>query len=327
MGPDSSVLVLGAVFLTVLLLIEGLYYLIRDLRRGRERSAINRRLRMLAAGGSGKDVMVSLLRHPVREGWMARITEAFPPARALEALLARAGSLVTVEKMMLRMIVSALVVGVLLERVAALHWATAAAAAMMLAWVSPVLVLRLLATHRTKRFSVQLADAVEMIARSLRAGHPVPTAIGLVADEMPDPIGSEFGLVYDEMTYGKDLREALDDLAKRVPVSDLLYMVLAVRIQYGTGGNLADVLGSLGKLIRERGRLMAKIRALSAEGRASALVLSLLPVAVIGLILLMSPEYYADVADHPGFQKAMGTAAALVIGGVLVMRRIVNFRI
>lgn len=327
MGLDPSVLVLGAVFLTVLLLAEGLYYLIRDLRRGRERNAINRRLRMLAAGGSGQDVMVSLLRRPARQGWMARITGSFAPAVALEAMLARAGSLVSVEKTMLHMALSAVVIAVLLHQIAFLHWAVATASAAALAVILPVLVLRSLAKRRAKRFSVQLADAVEMIARSLRAGHPVPTAIGLVADEMPDPIGSEFGLVYDEMTYGKDLREALDDLAKRVPVSDLLYMVLAVRIQYGTGGNLADVLGSLGRLIRERGRLMAKIQALSAEGRASALVLSLLPLAVIGLVLLLSPNYYAEVSDNPGFQKAMGTAGALIIGGIVVMRRIVNFRI
>lgn len=327
MGLDPKILVLGAVFLTVLLLVEGLYYLIRDLRRGNERNAVNRRLRMLAAGKNGQQVMVSLLRRPAREGWMAKLVEGFGPAMALESLLARAGSLVPVEKLILRMFGAAVILWVLLDQVATLHWAVAAACSALMAGILPLLVLRSLAARRAKKFSHQLADAVEMIARSLRAGHPVPTAIGLVANEMPDPVGSEFGLVYDEMTYGKDLREALDDLAKRVPVSDLLYMVLAVRIQYGTGGNLAEVLGALGRLIRERSRLVSKIRALSAEGRASALVLSLLPLAVVGLVLLLSPDYYNDVADHPGFHKAMGTAAALVVGGILVMRKMVNFRI
>ena len=137
----------------------------------------------------------------------------------------------------------------------------------------PYLVLRIMRGRRQKTFGAQFPDALDMIVRSLRAGHPVPIAITMVAREMKDPIGSEFGIVADEITYGNDLETALRNLYFRIGQDDLPLFVTAVAIQGSTGGNLGEILENLSRVIRERFKMRRKIRALAAEGRASALIL------------------------------------------------------
>jgi len=182
-----------------------------------------------------------------------------------------------------------------------------------------------MARRRGRRLQDQLVDAIEIMVRALRAGHPVAAAIALVASEMPDPIGSEFGIAADEMTYGLDLRDALSNLSARIPLDDLRFLVVAARVQYGTGGNLAEVLASLAEVLRARALAEGKAQALSAEGRLSAWVLSLLPVAVALLVHLFNPNYYRDVADDPVFPLCMATGAGSLILGILVMRHMVRF--
>ena len=133
-----------------------------------------------------------------------------------------------------------------------------------------VLVLQYLRGRRQKKFGAQFPDAIDIIVRSLRAGHPVPIAITMVAREMPDPIGSEFGIVTDEITYGADLETAMRNLYFRVGTDDLPLFVTAVAIQGSTGGNLGEILENLSAVIRQRFKMRRKIRALAAEGRASA---------------------------------------------------------
>ncbi len=148
----------------------------------------------------------------------------------------------------------------------------------------PPLVLRFLRNRRQKKFGAQFPDAIDMIVRSLRAGHPVPIAITMVGKEMPDPIGSEFGIVSDEMTYGSDLETAMRNLYFRVGTDDLPLFVTAVAIQRSTGGNLGEILENLSSVIRDRFKMRRKIRALAAEGRASALILSSLPIGMFAII-------------------------------------------
>jgi tight adherence protein B len=161
----------------------------------------------------------------------------------------------------------------------------------------------------------------------MKAGHPVPTALGLVAREMPDPIGTEFGLAVDEMTYGLNLDEALLNMGRRVGSPDLKFMVVAVMIQLEVGGNLAEVLSGLSRIIRERFRMRAKARALSAEGRFSAWVLTLLPFVMMLIISAMRPGYYSEVMDDPIFWPAFGGGFALMAVGSVVMYKLVNFRV
>jgi tight adherence protein B len=193
--------------------------------------------------------------------------------------------------------------------------------------VLPILVLRFLRSRRQKAFGAQFPDGLDMIVRSLRAGHPVPVAISMVAREMRDPIGSEFGIVADEITYGADLEAGLRSLYFRVGQDDLPLFVTAVAIQGTTGGNLGEILQNLSTVIRERFKMRRKIRALAAEARASALILSSLPILMFAVINFVTPEFYASVWDEDVTKKALGLAGSWMLLGNFIMYRLVNFRI
>src|SRR5437588_9202327 len=139
------------------------------------------------------------------------------------------------------------------------------------------------------------ADARDMIVSSMRAGHHVPIASTVIARELKDPIGSEFGIVADEITYGADLESALRNLYFRLGQDDLPLFVTAVAIQGSTGGNLGEILENLSSVIRDRFKMRRKIRALASEGRASALILSSLPIMMFLIIQFVAPDFYASV--------------------------------
>jgi tight adherence protein B len=166
-----------------------------------------------------------------------------------------------------------------------------------------------------------------MIVRSLRAGHPVPIAIAMVSREMKDPIGSEFGIVSDEITYGADLETAMRNLYFRVGQDDLPLFVTAVAIQGSTGGNLGEILENLSGVIRQRFKMRRKIRALAAEGRASALILSSLPIAIFLIIQFIAPEFYRSVWHQELTKLGLIAAGIWMSIGNLIMWRMVNFRI
>ncbi len=191
----------------------------------------------------------------------------------------------------------------------------------------PFLVLRFLRKRRQKAFGAQFPDALDMIVRSLRAGHPVPIAISMVAREMRDPIGSEFGIIADEITYGADLESGLRNLYFRVGQDDLPLFVTAVAIQGTTGGNLGEILQNLSTVIRERFKMRRKIRALASEARASALILSSLPICIFAMVQIVTPEFYASVWDVPLTKQALAMAGAWMMVGNFIMYRLVNFRI
>ena len=175
----------------------------------------------------------------------------------------------------------------------------AGAAALFFATVLPYMVLRWLRSRRQGKFAGQFPDALDIIVRSLRAGHPVPVAVNMVGREMGDPIGSEFGIVTDEITYGADLETAMRNLYARIGSDDLPLFVTAVAIQGSTGGNLGEILQNLSGVIRQRFKMRRKIRALAAEGRASAMILSALPIGMFFIILWLVPDFYGSVWDVP----------------------------
>lgn len=191
----------------------------------------------------------------------------------------------------------------------------------------PYLFLRVLRSRRQKAFGAQFPDALDMIVRSLRAGHPVPIAISMVAREMQDPIGSEFGIVADELTYGADLETGLRNLYFRVGQDDLPLFVTAVAIQGTTGGNLGEILQNLSTVIRDRFKMRRKIRALASEARASALILSSLPIGIFFVIQFVSPDFYASVWDVPLTKRALALAGCWMMVGNFIMYRLVNFRV
>ncbi|MBF0335714.1 MAG: type II secretion system F family protein [Alphaproteobacteria bacterium] len=323
---DPILFLYGAVFLMVLLMVEGAWFLLQDLRGQTGQSRVNRRLRMLAAGTEAREVMRTLRRKPAAKGGLEALLREVTPLGALDRLIQGAGWSVPTNRMAAAMALAAVAAfvgmyyGVRVDMARALLFA-------LTPLVAPPLILAMAARRRLRAFARQLPEAIEMVVRSLRAGHPVATAIAMVAREMPDPIGSEFGLAYDEMTYGLDLREALDNLALRVPVDELRYLVVAVRIQFGTGGNLAEVLSGLSRVIRDRERMHGRIKALSAEGKLSAMILIALPFVVVGAVAVFSPGYYLAVKDDPLFLPLIGSGLGSMVLGAVMMNRMVGFRV
>jgi tight adherence protein B len=183
--------------------------------------------------------------------------------------------------------------------------------------------------QRSKRifaFSEQLPDAIDVIVRGVRVGLPFSSAVALVAREMPDPVGTEFGMLSDEIAFGLDVRTALENLHRRVGQDDLLFLTVAVGIQTQTGGNLGEILARLSRLMRNRATMRLKIRALSAEGRASAYALSAFPFILLFVLNILSPTYYGSIRSNPIMEPAIYIGLFLLIAGNIIIYRMVNFK-
>lgn len=192
--------------------------------------------------------------------------------------------------------------------------------------LAPLLVLKLLVKKRRKKAVTQLPDALDVIVRSLAAGHPVPVAMGLVGREMPDPIGSEFGVASDEITYGASISNAVQRLADRVGHEDFDLFSAMIRLQERTGGNLAELLRKSAETIRERQKMRLKIKAASAEGRMSAMILNIAPIALFGLINVSAPDFYGEVKGNPIMTYATYGIITWMVIGNLVMKKMINFK-
>ncbi len=195
------------------------------------------------------------------------------------------------------------------------------------AGILPLIVLMISRRKRLRAFEAQLPDAIDIMVRGLRAGHPLPVSIAMVGREMPDPIGSEFGMTADELTYGLDLEASMSNLSARVGLEDLVLLVLAITIQSQTGGNLSEILSNLVNVLRGRSKMRRKIKSVTAEGRASAVILSALPFLVFGAIFFVSPDFYGKVWHEPIVPKVLAMAVAWMLIGNFIMFRMVNFRI
>jgi len=195
------------------------------------------------------------------------------------------------------------------------------------AGLSIVIFLAMVRRKRIARFSEQLPDSIDVIVRGVRSGYPFTTALGLVGKEMSDPIGTEFGMTTDEITFGSDIGTALDNLFYRVGHEDLLYLTMSLKIQNQTGGSLAEILSRLARLLRERAMLRLKVKAISAEGRLSAVVLTAMPFVIFAIVTLVYPAYYLGVRDHPLMMPALVIALTLLAVGNFMIYRMVNFKV
>jgi tight adherence protein B len=185
---------------------------------------------------------------------------------------------------------------------------------------------RAVRSRRIARFAEQLPDAIDTIVRGVRVGYPMSVAFDLVARELPDPIGTEFGMTADEISFGQDVRAAMGNMYRRVGQEDLQFLIVAVNVQTQTGGNLAEVLLRLSRLLRNRAKVALRIRALSAEGRASAKFLTLMPFILVGVISLVSPSFFSEVRHSAAIEPAMIYGALSLLIGNILMYRMVNFK-
>jgi tight adherence protein B len=330
MDIEPAYLLYGVIFLTVLLLVEGAYYFFVESAMAKRRT--NRRISLLNSGMQNREVLEMLRRNPTGEtGAMNALTH---PLAYLDALIAQSGLPTT--RLRMAMIMLSVTVAALVALQAAQHFGRLptvlwplhiqAALALFLGIMLPIFYLTRAGAARKRKFGQQLPDALDIMVRSLRAGHPINAAMGLVAREMSDPMGTEFGIAVDEMTYGLEMTEALENLNDRVQVEEFNYVVMSIGIQNETGGNLAGVLASLSHVIRERARMFLKVRSLSSEGRMSALVLCALPFVVGGFIFAGNPGYYTNAVGDPLFAPILGIAFFNLMMGIFMIYRMVNFR-
>jgi tight adherence protein B len=217
-------------------------------------------------------------------------------------------------------------VGMVLPTVAGISVALAPLMAIFLA-ILPIVWLLMRRKRRLKKFGSQLPEALELIARALRAGHSLAAGFSLVAQEMSDPIGGEFSRTFEEQNLGKPLEEALEALTTRVPNLDLKFFVTAIVLQRQTGGDLAEILDKIGYLVRERFKIWGQVQALTGEGRLSGVVLLALPPALFAVVYRMNPDYLMLLFTDDLAKKMLVGGVLSQLFGALVIRKIVNIRV
>lgn len=307
----------AVVFVTTLLSVFALYRLV--FVAGQTQKTINRRLVESRAPTDALDAL-DALRH--ERGF---VDVENPWLRGLNDLMMQTG-LKLDRKLVLASVVALGVVLFLILGLLLGFGAIAFVGAVILSLLLTYLFFRIVRTRRVARFAQQLPDAIDLIVRGVRVGYPLPVALGLVAREMPEPIGTEFGLTSDEITFGQDVKTAVENLYRRVGQDDLLFLVVAINVQSQTGGSLAEILVRLSRLVRNRAKVQLKIRALTAEGRVSAKFLSAMPFVLFAVVSLVSPAYFAEIRHHPIVVPALIYAALSLIIGNIMMYRMVNFK-
>lgn len=311
-------------FVAVVLAIEGAFSVWNN-SHGPEASRIARRMHAMTKHGDVQRASMikqrMLSQSPQFQALLARIQIS----ENVDGWLMQSGLQWSVAYL-LGMVAVFAVGGLSLASLLGLGW-TGALVAMVLAGLLPLWHVRRARGKRLTKFEGQLPDALDMMGRALRAGHAFPTALKMVGEEMSAPLADEFRAAFDEVNFGISMQDALTSLAARVPVTDLRFFVIAVVIQRETGGNLAELLANISAIMRDRIKLFAQVRVLSAEGKMSAWVLSMLPFAAALMIQLTNPTFLAVLYTNPTGQKMIAGALGMMLLGVFVMRRIIDIRV
>jgi tight adherence protein B len=315
-------------FLAVVLLVQSLAGMAFDARE--RTSRVNRRISMLDSGMDPSDVYASLVRKSATGSASAvtrveeRIAEYCRQAdihiapRRFMAMVG--GGILALWLVSLVLLGSASGVSPVVNGVSSLFGAVVLVTLGTWVWLNGR------RTGRMKKLEDQLPLALDIINRAVRAGHPVISAVQLAAQEMGDPVGSEFGLIVDETTYGLEFREALKNFGERTGSRDAAFFAISVSIQSQTGGNLAEILEGLANVIRGRNTLGKRVKALASEGKASAILLSVMPILMIGFMMAMQPAFYTSKVNDPIFWPAVAGVLTVYGIGLLMMRRIINFK-
>ena len=199
--------------------------------------------------------------------------------------------------------------------------------ALCLSVVLPVMIINMVAQRRRKKIESQFPISLDIFVRALRSGHPIASALDLLTNEMEDPIGSEYGLVADEVSYGAELTDALQGMAARWDLEDMRMFVVSISVQRETGGNLAEILENLSDVIRARASMYLKVRALSSEGRMTGVMLTVLPIFALVSMFLVNPGFYLDVASDPIFLIGFPALFLLYLIGFFWIRKMVDLKV
>ena len=316
-------------FAACFLLIEGSWLWWSE-KRGRGARRIARRLRLMTgraagAGGHGEPLSILKQRRYSASPWLEQCLRRLPLCGRIDQLLLQSGLRCSTAQFLAAALLPALT-GPLLPLCWSLPW-PAALASCALGPALPYLWLLRARRRRLRAIELQLPDAADFLARALRAGHSFSNVLQMVGAELSEPISGEFKLAYEEINYGVPMNDALQNLATRVPLPDLRYLVVAVLIQRESGGNLAEVLGSISRIIRARLKLLAQVRVMAAEGKMSAWILGLLPPVILGVMALTSPAYISVLWTDPAGIALLWYAAGMIVGGVVWMRSTLKIRV
>ena len=315
-------LVVAAVFLAVLGIVFGAYWLLIVRPEQQESGAVRRRLRgtrpRIVKADIGKaDERLSTV--SALDTVLTRWTGVSTP---LKLMVERSGMQVTVGALVLLCVFSGIVTFTVVRLLT--RYTIPALGLGLLAGAIPILFVRRKARKRLATFEEQFPEAIDLIARALRAGHALPTALQMASEEVPDPVGAEFRMLFEQQNYGLSMTEALRAFGERVPLLDARFFVTAVQTQREMGGNLSEVLDKLASVIRERFKVKRQVRSVSAHGRITGLVLGALPPVVAGILFILWPEHIRLLIDDPlGVYMTVG-ALVLQVVGVLIIRRIVD---
>jgi tight adherence protein B len=297
-------------------------------------AAVNQRLELIRRGATTEQVMATLrknqpmefaslptwIRHPLI-GLQRVLFSAAVPYTMQQVLIGLAGLFVL---LLLAFLLALWIAGVFISPgVAVLAVVLAAIAGIGF----PVMYLSFRAQQRRRKIEDQFPVSLDIFVRALRSGHPVASAIELLTREMEDPIGSEYGLVSDEVAFGAELTEAIEAMAERWDLEDIRMFVVSLSVQIETGGNLAEILENLAEVIRARHSLYRKVRSLSAEGRMTGWMLTVLPLVTFVGMFSVNPAFYLNVAKDPIFLVGFPSLMLLYIIGVFWIRHLVNIKV
>ena len=293
--------------------------------RGIDEDAVSRRLAQAGDTTQRSESQVDLIRRRIEvAGWVGHL----PLSSSLAELILQSGLKVRLERVLFLMaaiFIVTLAIAIYFIPVKFLAAAILVAAALA---IGPVVLFLINArAAKSRAFEEQLPDAIDLIVRSIKIGHPLSGAMQVIAQEMPEPISSEFAIAVEGVTYGKAIPIAFAEMRKRVDVPDLAYLAMAVQIQQESGGNLAESLAKLAAVIRDRARMFRKVTALTAEGRFSAWALSFFPLGIAGAIQLIQPDYYTRVSDFAYFPHLVVLAIVTLLLNIVAMQVLTTLKV
>jgi len=322
MTISAEPIIYGLIFIAVLVLVNGIY-LVAFGKSISLNSRVNRRLEMLEKGNNREQVLEQLRKEMTQHMKSQKI-----PLYALLADKAQKANIAfsPTQLIMLMAVLSgvayvALSVGTSTEPPVRAAVAIGMGVGGIYVWINSK------AKKRISMLEEQLPEAVELMVRSLRVGHPFSSAVAIVAKEIPDPLGTEMGVISDETAYGRDMGETLKAMAERIDMQDLRFLAVAVAIQQQAGGNLAEILDGLAKVIRARFKLFRRVKAITAEAKWSGMFLSVFPLAALVMVNVIQPNYYDEVKETSVFIPACLVVAGFLIANIIVMRRLVDIKV
>lgn len=313
------------VFFTVVLLMQGTVVpVFSDSRKMNKR--IQARLQRMADVAGGPEFNSLLREKYLRDlSSLERSLEALPGMERLARMLEQAGRQTPAYRLVLTSLalsLAAAVAGWIMSR-----WWPVATASALVGLAMPYLQVTRARANRFARFEEQMPDAIDMMQRALKAGHPFGQCLKLVAEDMQEPISREFEMTFADLSYGNDPRRALFGLLQRVPSVSVTALITAVMVQRETGGNLAESLAKISSVIRGRFRFQRRVRTLSAEGRLSGWILSMTPLVLFAILWIMRPDYVGMLTGHPKGATLIGSAIVMGTIGVLWIRRLVRIEV